>query len=221
MASIKKSIIPSASIITIVAGFDGNFHRNPGTDSRLFGRKPCGDSPERDGLCSFPSFSLGGSHIHVSACVSVARVRVHTRVLTWTNDGRGLARLLLLPTLSMNDDDDTRESVHHSSIIASKNDGDGLQEVSMTTTEDATTEDAPRHYHAWRSVQTDDEVTVLHKVGPAFETGRAARVWLRDRRHRRLARAIICTDAACPALAQVEPSPPRTRRRPQPGGSPF
>ena len=96
----------------------------------------------------------------------------------------------------------------------------------MSTTEKTTTTKPKSvHYHAWRSDQTDDEAVLLHKVGPAFETRRAARVWLRDRRHRRLARAFICTDAACPALAADSGVAPESRPLPapgsQPGGSPF
>ena len=95
--------------------------------------------------------------------------------------------------------------------------------------------DDTAHYHAWRSDQADDEVTALHKVGPAFETRRAALSWLRDRCGE-LAKVLICRDAACPALdlgddmpstpvdgtSQPSPSPePAPPRTPQPGGSPF
>lgn len=59
--------------------------------------------------------------------------------------------------------------------------------------------DDTAHYHAWRSDQTDDEVTALHKVGPAFQARKAARVWLRSRPVK-LARVLICRDEHCPAL---------------------
>ena len=97
----------------------------------------------------------------------------------------------------------------------------------MSTTEKTTT----THYHVW-SGPTAGEVTALHKVGPTFKTRRAALSWLRERCGE-LAKVLICRDEHCPALdlgddmpspegdGTSKPSPPRTRRRPQPGGSPF
>ena len=79
-----------------------------------------------------------------------------------------------------------------------------------------TTTTTVSHFHAWRAGPTAGEVTILRKAGPVFETRKAARVWLRDRRGK-LAKVFLCRDDLCPALDLGDDD----KEEMLPPGSPF